>query len=66
MADTSRNGANDRGHTAARIREAIRDEIISGKLKAGEACIFRLKPGVTFKAQANTADCEVEINVLEE
>ena len=36
-----------------------------GRLKAGEACVFRLEPGITLRMQANTAAVKVWITVLE-
>ena len=35
-----------------------------GRLKAGEFTILRLEPGITLRAQANTASCDVRFNVL--
>jgi hypothetical protein len=30
------------------------------RVKAGESCIFRLVPGTTYRAKANTAACDVQ------
>ena len=35
------------------------------RVKPGEEQTFRLKPGVTFKAQANTAACKAQVHILE-
>lgn len=37
-----------------------------GKLKPGEIALFRLKPGVTLKAQADTAACDLYVKCLED
>lgn len=31
-----------------------------GRMEAGEVAVFRLKPGITLRLQANTAACRVE------
>lgn len=36
-----------------------------GKLKAGEACVFRFQTGITFRMKADTAACKVQIHCLE-
>jgi len=36
-----------------------------GRMQAGEAVSFRLKPGATLNLQANTATCEVELMLAE-
>lgn len=35
-----------------------------GKLKAGEAAVFRLMTGITIRAVADTAACKVQILIL--
>lgn len=37
-----------------------------GKLKPGEFAWFRLKPGVALRAQANTADVQLDVRVYAE
>lgn len=37
-----------------------------GKLKPGEFALLRLKPGITLKAQANTATCKVLVKCWED
>ena len=37
-----------------------------GRLEAGEMAVFRMEPGTTLRAKANTAACEVEVWVLED
>jgi hypothetical protein len=37
-----------------------------GKLEAGECAILRLKPGITVKAKADTAECKVLVRCLED
>ena len=37
-----------------------------GRLEAGEFALFRLEPGITLKATANTAACEVRCIILED
>ena len=36
-----------------------------GRLEAGEMAVFRMEPGTTLRAKADTAACEVEVWVLE-
>ncbi len=36
-----------------------------GRLKAGESCVLRLEPGITFRMKANTAAVKVQIICLE-
>lgn len=36
-----------------------------GRLKAGEACVLRLEPGITLRMKADTAACKVQIICLE-
>lgn len=36
-----------------------------GKLKAGEACVLRFQPGITFRMKADTAAVKVQIICLE-
>ncbi len=35
--------------------------VVVGKLKPGESAVLRLNPGITLRAQANTASCNVRI-----
>ena len=35
-----------------------------GRVKPGETAVMRLKPGVTMRAQANTASCNVQFFLL--
>lgn len=37
-----------------------------GKLKPSEAAVLRLKPGITLKAQANTATCKLLVKCWED
>ena len=37
-----------------------------GRLKAGEFAILRLEPGITLRAQANTAPVKLSVTVLED
>jgi hypothetical protein len=37
-----------------------------GRLKPGEAAVFRLEPGITLTVTANTAACKVQITILED
>ena len=37
-----------------------------GRLEAGEAVAFRLEPGITLRWQANTADVQVKMLLLED
>lgn len=37
-----------------------------GKLKPGESALFRLDPGAVFAVQADTADSQVQIHVMED
>jgi len=37
-----------------------------GKLKAGECAVLRLYPGLTLKAQADTADCKLQYLLLDD
>lgn len=38
--------------------------VVAGTLKAGEEFTFRLKPGVTYRAQANTAAVTLSVDIL--
>lgn len=37
-----------------------------GRIEPGEIAMFRLKPGVTIRAQANTASCKIDLRVYED
>lgn len=37
-----------------------------GKMEPGEPALFRLKPGITLRAQANTAACKVDVRIYED
>jgi hypothetical protein len=36
------------------------------RLEAGESCALRLSPGITIKAQANTAAVKMKVLILED
>lgn len=36
------------------------------RLKPGESCVFRISPGKTLAVKANTADCKVQVLILED
>lgn len=38
--------------------------VAAGRLKAGEEYTFRLQPGVTYRAQANTAAVTLDVTIL--
>ncbi len=37
-----------------------------GRMEPGEPAIFRLKPGVTIRAKADTAACKVDVRIYED
>jgi hypothetical protein len=39
--------------------------VIAGPLNPGEFCIVRLKPGATYRAQANSASCRLDVRAYE-
>jgi len=39
--------------------------VVAGPLNPGEFCIVRLKPGTTYRAQANSASCRLDVRAYE-
>lgn len=40
--------------------------ITLGRLKAGEVCVFRMEPGISFRMKANTSSCRAFVALFEE